>query len=374
MIFSFFKNTQPNPRSSPKLKQEPGLLNNNEAGKFSRLEGNLETEGWRTVHANFSHHQDAMGVNPSKGLFVVCDGAGAYLDSAILAQEIASYMSDLKNIGASPTEVGIMENIDTKKFTRTRNESTDILAASTFMFASIPDNQLTSEGEAEEEQVAITLSYLGDSCAYILDNNNQIVRSFNEGYITNLVRELVYVRQITNRDNTAGAEINIPHIKHSIATLKKGQKLVICSDGVTDSLPQEARLERVIAQMSEEISNDQGLDPEATGRKVEIKRMATAQLRIIKLAKKVISENTKTAAADLENAIKEEVTNGNLRKRTVNGGKRKESDKEAVALYSAWALHIAEFRGTDIDTFIRANTSDDLTNLYNSQLKKMISH
>ena len=183
------------------------------------------------------HNEDCFCVNAELGLYVVADGMGGHASGEV-ASEIAvtTIEQQIKN-GCSMVEaierahIAILQGV--KSGLGKKGMGTTVVAV-----------QLHGD--------AYTLAWVGDSRAYLWDDGlMQMTKDHS------MVQMLIDTGQITQQEarthprkniiyqNLGAPEVKLPEVSLKQGTLYKDQKIILCSDGLSDEV-EDQQIEKIV--------------------------------------------------------------------------------------------------------------------------------
>jgi len=189
------------------------------------------------------HNEDCYCVNAELGLYVVADGMGGHASGEV-ASEIAVTTIDqqIKN-GCGMVEaienahLAILQGV--KNGLGRRGMGTTVVAV-----------QLQGDD--------YTLAWVGDSRAYLWDDGlSQISKDHS------MVQMLIDTGQITKEEarthprkniiyqSLGAAEVKLPQVSVKQGTLYKNQKIILCSDGLSDEIDDQ-QINKIVSSASDE--------------------------------------------------------------------------------------------------------------------------
>ena len=183
------------------------------------------------------HNEDCFCVNPELGLYVVADGMGGHASGEV-ASEIAvtTIEQQIKNgydmvEAIEDAHVAILQGV--KSGRGKHGMGTTVVAV-----------QMNGDD--------YTLAWVGDSRAYLWDDGLiQITKDHS------MVQMLIDTGQITRQEarshprkniiyqNLGAPEVKLPEVSLKRGTLYKDQKIILCSDGLSDDV-EDQQIEKIV--------------------------------------------------------------------------------------------------------------------------------
>lgn len=190
------------------------------------------------VGKNREHNEDCFRVNSSLGLYVIADGMGGHASGEVASEIAVVTIEQLVMQGASLVEA--IEQAHLAILKGVENGDGQAGMGTTVVAVQLSDNDYT-------------LAWVGDSRAYLWDNGlTQISKDHS------LVQMLLDSGQITQtqahthpRKNIIYQNLGAREVAKVQVSVKKGhlyknQKILICSDGLSDDVANEA-IDKIIS-------------------------------------------------------------------------------------------------------------------------------
>jgi serine/threonine protein phosphatase PrpC len=191
----------------------------------------IESVGITDVGVQRSHNEDTLLVEPSTGLYVVCDGMGGHASGAVASQLAVATIAEAIRTGNPPSMPGVDPLV------------TAILTSNATVYGqSLSDPQCHGMGTTvvaiRQQNDIVHVCHVGDSRIYMLRGAelHQITRdhSLINLYEDNpeLVGKLgpahsnIIVRAIGLREHV--------EVDHRMVSLENGDMFLLCSDGLVD--------------------------------------------------------------------------------------------------------------------------------------------
>lgn len=191
----------------------------------------IESVGFTDVGAQRTQNEDAILLDPERGLYVICDGMGGHASGAIASQVAIAAIAEAIRCGKPPVPPGEEPLI------------TAILAANSAVYTrSVSDPACRGMGTtvvaARHEGDALHLCHVGDSRIYLL-RAAQLYQLTRDHSLINLYADNpelegklgpahsnIIVRAVGLRDYV--------EVDHQSVALQDGDVYLLCSDGITD--------------------------------------------------------------------------------------------------------------------------------------------
>ncbi len=185
------------------------------------------------------HNEDCYRVNEALGLYVVADGMGGHASGEVASEIAVNAIEHEIKQGRS-----LVEAIEIAHLEIVKGVSTG--AGKSGMGTTVVAVLLQGS--------AYTLAWVGDSRAYLWDDGlSQISKDHS------LVQMLLDSKQITEAEarvhprkniiyqNLGAMDVDRPQVSMKQGVLYKNQKIILCSDGLSDEVDDE-QMSRIIAQ------------------------------------------------------------------------------------------------------------------------------
>ena len=196
------------------------------------------------------HNEDCYCVNAGLGLYVVADGMGGHACGEVASDIAVTTIEQQIDNGCNIVEaienahIAILQGV--KDGLGRRGMGTTVVA-------------VHLQGDE------YTLAWVGDSRAYLWDDGlSQISKDHS------MVQMLIDTGQITQEDarthprknviyqNLGAAEVEVPEVSVKQGTLYKNQKLLLCSDGLSDEID-DRQMSDIVGSASDEAEAAQRL-------------------------------------------------------------------------------------------------------------------
>jgi len=185
------------------------------------------------------HNEDCYCVNQALGLYVVADGMGGHASGEVASEIAVTVIEQQIEQGNS-----LVEAIEVAHLAIVRGVKTGVGKAgmgTTVVAVQLRDN-------------AYTLAWVGDSRAYLWhDGLSQMSKDHS------LVQMLLDSKQITKAEarvhprkniiyqNLGAIDVDRPQVSTKQGALYKGQKIILCSDGLSDEVDED-QMKKIIVQ------------------------------------------------------------------------------------------------------------------------------
>jgi protein phosphatase len=196
----------------------------------------VASAGFTDVGAQRTHNEDAILLDPERGLYVICDGMGGHASGAVASQTAVGAIADAIRTGQPPVPAGEEPLINA------------ILFANAQVFArGMVDPECRGMGTTvvgvRQEGDALHLCHVGDSRCYLLRG----------GVLVQVTRDHSLINLYADNPELAGklgpAHSNIivravglheyVEVDHQAIAMVPGDLFLLCCDGLTDMVPDE---------------------------------------------------------------------------------------------------------------------------------------
>jgi serine/threonine protein phosphatase PrpC len=187
----------------------------------------VEGPGYTLLNSNSSSNQDAAAINPTKGIFVICDGLGSTRHGG----SISRYLS--KMVATEINDIADINSIWVKDTLKKYFMDVNFMKKYEKPHAHYDKGSTTLSVIQRVSTYEFNLYLLGDSPVYIVDQNENIVDSYG----TETAGDLTVNGFIGFEDQQTFGTKGDPLIKKIY--LQPGQKIIMGSDYVSDGLVTE---------------------------------------------------------------------------------------------------------------------------------------
>ena len=215
-----------------------------------------------------TNNEDALIVEPEAGLFGVCDGMGGHAAGEIASSIASTTLSErLKQTAGSPAETLISglqlanERIFRDQASHPEHEG---MGTTVTLLWLLTDRA----GEAWVGQVGDSRLYTqrGMTLRQLTEDHSPVFRLYKEGVLTK--EQMQYHPQKNLLDRSLGM---LPSVNSDVFSteLRRGDRVLICTDGLTNALPEEqiqdiltksSRHEPIVEQLIAEANTKGGFD------------------------------------------------------------------------------------------------------------------
>lgn len=191
----------------------------------------LESVGFTDVGAQRSHNEDAILLDPERGLYVICDGMGGHASGAVASQVAVTTIAEVIRSGQPAPPEGEERLV------------TAILAANTAVYnRSLGDLACHGMGTtvvaARHEGDLLHLCHVGDSRMYLL-RGDQMYQLTRDHSLINLYADNP---ELAGKLGPAHSNIIVRavglreyvEVDHQRVQLEAGDLYLMCCDGLTD--------------------------------------------------------------------------------------------------------------------------------------------
>ena len=208
----------------------------------------LVSAGFTDVGAQRTHNEDAILLDPQYGLYVICDGMGGHASGAVASQTAIAAISEAARTGVPPTPPGEEPLVNA------------ILYANAQVFtrgSSDPEcrGMGTTVVGVRQQDSALHLCHVGDSRCYMLRGE----------VLAQITRDHSLINLYADNPDLAGklgpAHSNIivravglheyVEVDHQVIGMMPGDVFLLCCDGLTDMVPDEAIRQIVLADVGD---------------------------------------------------------------------------------------------------------------------------
>ncbi len=197
----------------------------------------LASAGFTDVGAQRTHNEDAILMDLEHGLYVICDGMGGHASGAVASQTAIGAIADAVRTGQPPTPPGEESLVNA------------ILFANAQVFArGLADPECRGMGTTvvgvRYDAQGLHLCHVGDSRCYMLRGD----------VLAQITRDHSLINLYADNPDLAGklgpAHSNIivravglheyVEVDHQLISIQPGDVFLLCCDGLTDMVPDEA--------------------------------------------------------------------------------------------------------------------------------------
>lgn len=226
----------------------------------------LSGYGLSDVGMTRKNNEDSFSVDNESELYIVADGVGGHSSGEVASRMVADLINDY------------MQNIKDREFVgkyddafaqSTNNLASAVRFANQIVFQSSRSNPALNGMSSTVVAVSnddglLSIVHVGDSRAYIIrentitqltDDHSLVMEQVRQGLMTEADARESKVKNVITRamGATADVEADMDEIR-----LGKGDRLILCSDGLSNMVTDENMLDIVMS----------GLDPEAVCRRL----------------------------------------------------------------------------------------------------------
>jgi protein phosphatase len=187
------------------------------------------------------HNEDCLCVNQALGLYVIADGMGGHASGEVASDIAVTVIEQQVKQGNSLLEAIELAHLAIVKGVKTG-------AGKAGMGTTVVAVLLQGE--------AYTLAWVGDSRAYLwhdalsqLSKDHSLVQMLLDTHQLTEAEARVHPRKNIIYQNLGTTAVEKPEVSIKQGTLYKNQKIILCSDGLSDELD-EKQMSEVIAQAS----------------------------------------------------------------------------------------------------------------------------